>query len=85
MNMDGFYGKRRILCSIAAEEGAKHLMEKIENNELGMDVLPNQYAQFSGELEEQDYISYCRFLKSSNGEKVLKMLEEEDAAEYTEL
>lgn len=85
MNMDSFYGKTRILSSVAAEEGAKCLVEKLESGTLGMDVLPNKYASFSGELEEQDYISYCHFLKSSNGKKVLSMLEEEDAAEYVEL
>lgn len=85
MNMDCLYGREKILSSEAAEKGAKSLRKKLESNALGMDVLPNQYDQFPGELEEQDYISYCRFLKSSNGGKVLKMLEEEDAAEYIEL
>lgn len=85
MNMESFYGKPKILSSAAAQEGAKRLIDKLKSSALQMDVLPNQYAQFSGELEEQDYISYCRFLESSNGEKVLRMLEEEDAAGYVEL
>ena len=85
MNMDTFFGNARLLNSVKAEEGAKHLIEKIEKGTLEMDVLPNRYARFSGELEEKDYVSYCRFLESSNGKKILDMLEEEDARRFIEL
>ncbi|MDO4328523.1 MAG: hypothetical protein Q4C66_04205 [Lachnospiraceae bacterium] len=85
MNMNSFWGKSRILNSIKAEKGAERLMEKISNGSLAMDVLPNSYAKFSGELEEKDYISYCDFLKSANGKKVIHMLEEEDAGKCVEL
>lgn len=83
--MRNFYGKAGILHSSEAEVGAKQLLEKIENNTMRMDILPNQYEQFTGELEEEDYITYSRFLQSVNGQKVLKMLEEENAGYFVEL
>ncbi len=82
MNMDPFFGHKKIMCSAEAEEGAKNLIERLESGSLLMDVLPNRYARFSGELEEKDYVSYCRFLGSANGKKVLGILEEEDATEF---
>lgn len=85
MKMDSFWGREKILCSVQAEEGAARLIENIQNRTLSMDILPNRYARFSGELEQEDYVSYCRFLESMNGQKVLDMLEEEDAGEYIEL
>lgn len=85
MNMNSFFGDVKILCSIEAEAGAKRLLKKIKNGDLGMDILLNRYPRFSGELEEKDYVSYRRFLESSNGKKVLRILEEEDAGNYVEL
>lgn len=85
MRMDSFFGSNRMLCSTDAEDGAKRLIEKIEDGALQMDVLPNRYDKFSGELEERDYVSFCRFLESSNGEKVLNMLEVDDAGSFIEL
>lgn len=85
MKMDTFWGNTGLICSVDAEEGAARLMERIQNRTLPMDILPNRYDQFSGKLEQEDYVSYCRFLESMNGQKVLNMLEEEDAGEYVEL
>lgn len=85
MKMESFFGDTKLLCSVEAEEGARRLINNLENNIIQMDILPNKYESFSGELEEKDYVSYCRFLKSSNGRKVLDMLEEEDAGELVEL
>lgn len=85
MNMNSYYGARGILHSPTAEKGARQLFDKIENQTMTMDILPNQYAQFTGELEEEDYISYGRFLQSINGQKVLKMLEGENAGNFIEL
>lgn len=79
MNMNTITGKVRMLNSEEAEKGATHLLEKLDDGRLSMDILPNSYAKFSGELEESDYISFCDFLISSNGKKIIKMLEEEDA------
>ncbi len=85
MKMDTFWGDIKIKCSINAEEGAGRLIESIQNQTLSMDILPNRYDKFSGKLEQEDYVSYCRFLESLNGQKILDMLEEEDAGEYVEL
>lgn len=85
MNKKNYYGKTGVLHSLKAEEGASQLFEKIENGTLKLDILPNQYARFTGELEENDYVTYGRFLQSVNGQKVLKMLEEENAESFVEL
>lgn len=82
MNMSSYYGTKGIMHSSGAEEGARMLLENIENDDLKMDILPNQYARFTGELEETDYITFGRFLQSVNGQKVLKMLEEDNAGLY---
>ena len=75
----------KILSSVEAENGAHEMIKKIRNEELTMDVLPNFYPKFTGELEEADYVGYNRFLSSRNGNMVINMLEEEDAREYIEL
>lgn len=81
----GLFAEAKILHSVKAEQGAERLLEKIESEEMAMEVLANASEQFSGEREEKDYISYCQFLESVNGKKVLQMLEEEDARECVEL
>ncbi len=73
------YRKPTVLHSDLAEAGAKSLHERVTKGEIGVEVLPNTYVQFTGELEEKDYVSYCSFLNSANGKKILQMLEEEDA------
>jgi hypothetical protein len=75
----------RAIHSQEAERGAEHLVERIENCEIGLEVMPNNYAQFTGELEENDYLSYCRFLESAKGCKLIQMLEEEDERKLFEL
>lgn len=87
INVDhkSLFAEPRLLHSVKAEQGAARLLEAIDNEEMFMEVLPNSCEQFTGEREERDYISYCRFLESVNGKKVLQMLEEEDARERIEL
>lgn len=85
MKKESFFGNTKLLCSDKAENGAKHLVENLENGTLQMDILPNRYERFSGKLEEEDYVSYCRFLRSSNGKKILNMLEVEDAGDFAKL
>lgn len=85
MNMNSYYGGTGILHSQKAKEGARQLLAKIENDDIRMDILPNQYSRFTGDLEEADYISYGRFLKSVNGQKILKLLEEENARNFVKL
>ena len=83
--MKNFWGKNRIVNSVKAVEGVQHLLEKVHDGALVMEVLPNNYGRFTGDLEENNYISFCQFLKSSNGKKVLTMLEEADAGRTVEL
>lgn len=85
MKMENILGNRKLLCSDRAESGAKRLVKNLENGSLQMDILPNRYERFSEELEEEDYVSYCRFLRSSNGKKILNMLEKEDAGDFIKL
>lgn len=85
MNMESFFGNPKLLGSPEAEKGAKRLIENLKNGSLQMDVLPNKYEKFAGKLEEADYVSYCHFLKSSNGKKVLNLLEAEDARNFVKL
>jgi hypothetical protein len=73
------------LHSQEAEKGAEHLIERIESGEIGIEVMPNSYAQFTGELEENDYLSYCRFMESAKGYRLIQLLEEEDERKLFEL
>ena len=70
--------EKRILNSIEAREGAEYFNKILSTGILKMDVLPNNYDEFFGEKEEKDYVSYCSFLQSKNGKKVIKMLEDAD-------
>lgn len=79
------FAETRMLNSVKAEQGAARLLERIENEDMKMEILPDNSVQFTGTLEEKDYISYCRFLESSNGKKILQMLEDCDAGKYVEL
>ena len=78
INLKELQGKPKLLHSEAAEAGAKLLMERMANQDMVLEVLPNNFAQFTGVLEEQDYVSYCSFLRSVNGNRVIRMLEESD-------
>lgn len=66
-----------IIHSVNADAGAKRLIEKLEKGTLKLDILPNSYEQYDGELEQKDFISFCEFIKSRNGRIVLKMLDED--------
>lgn len=80
-----FYKIPKLLSSTAAEAGADRLLLRLQTGSLKLDVLPNSYPRYTGQLEEEDYVSYCRFLASSNGKKLLKALEEQDARKCIEL
>ena len=43
-----------------------------------LDVLPGSCPRGTEQFEEKDYVSYCRFLSSSNGRKLLRTLEAQD-------
>lgn len=87
MNINGinFIQKTKMLHPEEAQAGAARLLERTANGDMGMEILPNSYAQFTGELEEKDYISYCEFLSSANGRKVIDLLEEDHEGELLEL
>lgn len=71
-----------VLHSSAAQNGARHMEEKLNSGRLMLDVLPNSFRRYSGELENQNHVSFCTFLKSRNGRNVLSMLDEEDELHY---
>ena len=48
-------------------------------------ALPNSYRRFTGQLEEEDYIAYCRYVESLNGQKLFDRLEKADGKDYVEL
>lgn len=80
-----FYKLAKLTCSVQSEQGADRLLERLRSGQLRMDVLPNSYPRFSGQLEEEDFIAYCRFLESLNGQKLLDRLEKADGRDYAEL
>lgn len=85
MERKSLFAEAKLLNSVEAEQGAARLLERVNNHEMMMEILPNTCEQFTGEQEERDYISYCRFLESANGKKIIQMLEEMDEREFVEL
>ena len=75
------------LHSREAEEGARLLMERMDSMDLVLEVLPNDSSLLDSVLEEKDFLSYCSFLESLSGSRVIEMLEEldRDAQELSEL
>lgn len=78
MLMDSFFGSSSLLKSEAATSGAESFIEDIRSDKLRMDILPNSYEQYNGQLEEENYISFCNFIKSRNGKMIIAMLDAED-------
>lgn len=75
--MDSFFNATsRYAHSSEAIDGASRLIESIKAGNISVDVLPNTYENFSGELEHSNFLSFCRFLKSQNGKFVISALEE---------
>lgn len=79
------YKVSRLLTSQRGEVGADHLLARLISGALQMDILPNNYPRYTGQLEEEDYLSYSRFLRAKNGQKLLAKLEEHDGSEHTKL
>lgn len=80
-----YYKVPSLLSSQEGESGANRLLERLHNGSISMDVRPNSYPKYSGKLEEDDFLAYCRFLSSSNGKKVIKKLEVQDAGKLCKL
>lgn len=78
MNTLSSYGTPKLLCSVEGEAGAARLLEKLRSGQLKKEMRPNMYPRYTGDLEERDYLSYCKFLSSINGKIVLNRLEEQD-------
>lgn len=70
--------KEGTLTSEKAEAGAQRLINRLRSGDLKKEVLPNTYEVFSGDLEDEDYRSFCRFLKSHNGKSVIDMIERKE-------
>lgn len=80
-----FYNTKRLLSSAEGEAGARRLLENLKKGELRKEVRPNYYPRYTGKLEEEDYLSYCKFLGSVNGKRVLGRLEDQDGRDFVEL
>ena len=79
------YKVPRLLTSPRGESGADHLLARLSSGALQMDILPNSYPRYTGQLEGEDYLSYSRFLRAVNGQRLLAKLEENDGNKYGEL
>ena len=77
--------KPKITHSLDARSGADALRRRLESGDMGMEVLRNTFAQFSGELEEKDFVSYSDFMTSSKGKRLVHVLEEWDEGKLFEL
>lgn len=75
MDLRSYYNTR-ICISKSAELGAVDLIHKIKDNTINIDILPNKYQDFTGQLETSDYLSFCKFLESRRGKKILDLMEE---------
>ena len=77
MDMNSYFNSN-VAVSEEAKIAAEKLIKSLQDGEIKIEILPNSYVPFSGAMEEQDYLSYCKFLKTKTGQKVLSLLEQED-------
>lgn len=75
MNLKQYYLKK-VNVSTAVQRDSENLIEKMRNNDVDMDVLPNTYGDFTGQLEVDDYLSFSQFLDSRRGGLILELSEE---------
>ena len=71
------YYLRNVNISNKVQEAAENLVDKMKNNDVKMDVLPNSYDNFTGRMELDDYLSFCEFLESRRGKVILELVEEQ--------
>lgn len=75
MNLKQYYLKK-VNVSTTVQRDSERLIEKMRNNDVDMDVLPNTYRDFTGQLEVDDYLSFSQFLDSRRGGLILELSEE---------
>lgn len=78
MRYCNFEESNSLLVSEEAEKGASKMIERIKNGSLYKETLPNSYEVYNGAIEEENYRSFCKFLKSRNGKLVINMIEQEE-------
>lgn len=77
MKMDSYFAANlAYVNSPEATNGASNFINNIKNGVIKMEALPNSYEEFTGTVEKNDFISFCKFLESVNGQLVLSISEE---------
>ena len=74
MNLRQYY-LRNVNISHSVQKDAEHLIDKMKNNYIEMETLPNSYENFTGELELEDFLSFCQFLESRKGKTILELVD----------
>lgn len=75
MNLTSFY-TNRVCISEEAKKGGRELVFKMKNNLDVLDTLPNSYENYTGKLEVENYLSFCDFLNSRRGKKIMQLLKD---------
>lgn len=75
MNLKRYYN-RNVNISYAVQKDAEQLIDKMKNNYITMDTLPNSYENFTGPLELDDFLSFCQFLESRQGKIILELVDD---------
>lgn len=75
MNLKQYY-TRNVNISHAVQRDAEQLIDKMKNNYIEMETLPNSYENFTGRLELEDFLSFCQFLESRQGKTILELVED---------
>lgn len=75
MNLKPYYN-RNVNISYEVQKAAEQLVDKMKNNDIKMDKLPNSYQDFTGRLELDDFLSFCQFLESRQGKTILEMVDD---------
>ena len=75
MDLTSFYTSR-VCISDKAKKGGKELVFKMKNNLDELETLPNSYENYTGKLEVENYFSFCDFLATRRGKKILQLLKD---------
>ncbi len=66
-----------VVHSEKASMGGARLVEKLSKGNLVIERYPNCATEYTGDEEVKDYISFSKFLPSTNGQFVLDLLGDE--------